>query len=55
MDAALCGQAVGYFSPAYKLSSPTFKALKFALAPVIASSLSDLAGEVRCLEETGEI
>ena len=37
MDAALCGQAVGYFSPAYKLSSPTFKALKSALAPVIAS------------------
>ena len=37
MDAALFGQAVGYFSPAYKLSSPTFKALKFALAPVIAS------------------
>jgi hypothetical protein len=37
MDAAMCGQAVGYFAPAYKLSSPTFKALKFALAPVIAS------------------
>jgi hypothetical protein len=37
IDAALCGQAVGYFAPAYKLSAPTFKALKFALAPVIAS------------------
>ena len=37
MDAVLTGQSVGYFSPAYKLSSPTFKALKSALAPVIAS------------------
>jgi hypothetical protein len=36
IDAALCGQAVGYFAPAYKLSAPTFKALKFALAPIIA-------------------
>ena len=38
MDGALCGQAIGYFAPNYKLSSPTFKALKFALAPVVASA-----------------
>ena len=37
IDAALTGQAVGYFAPAYKLSAPVFKALKFALAPIIAS------------------
>jgi hypothetical protein len=37
IDAALCGQSVGYFAPAYKLSSPVFKALKFALAPIIAT------------------
>jgi len=37
MDAALCGQMVGYFSPAYKLSAPTFRALKFALRSVAES------------------
>jgi hypothetical protein len=37
MDSAMCGQSVGYFAPAYKLSAPTFKALKHALAPIIAS------------------
>ena len=37
IDRVLLGQSVGYFAPAYKLSSPTFKAIKHALAPVIAS------------------
>jgi hypothetical protein len=37
IDYVLLGQSVGYFAPAYKLSSPTFKAIKHALAPLIAS------------------
>jgi hypothetical protein len=37
IDRALLGQLVGYFAPVYKLSSPTFKAIKHALAPIIST------------------